>query len=99
VEAGLPKAQVRVSGEQLRAVFDNVALAEYHCRYDWRDRTVRDIGAGVFYLMRFASPQGSLLLLTPQNFVVVHRARLPRCRASRPSPTQQLLLFELVHTG
>jgi hypothetical protein len=27
-----------VSGEQLRAVFENVVLAEYHCRYDWRNR-------------------------------------------------------------
>jgi hypothetical protein len=25
-----------VSGEQLRATFENVVLAEYHCRYDWR---------------------------------------------------------------
>jgi hypothetical protein len=36
VEAGLPHTQVLlwVSGEHLRAAFDNVVLAEYHCRYD-----------------------------------------------------------------
>jgi len=34
VEEGLPQTQVLlwVSGEQLRAVFENVLLAEYHCR-------------------------------------------------------------------
>jgi len=34
VEAGLPQTQVLlwVAGEQLRAVFENVILAEYHCR-------------------------------------------------------------------
>jgi hypothetical protein len=34
VEAGVPKPQVLlwVYGEQLRAVLDNVILAEYHCR-------------------------------------------------------------------
>ena len=36
IEAGLPHTQVLlwVSGEPLRAAFDNVILAEYHCRYD-----------------------------------------------------------------
>ena len=39
VEEGLPKTQVLLwrSGEQLRAVFENVLLAEYHCRYDWAE--------------------------------------------------------------
>jgi len=34
VEQGLPKTQVLlwVYGEQLRAMLDNVVLAEYHCR-------------------------------------------------------------------
>jgi hypothetical protein len=45
VEAGLPKTQVLlwVYGTELRAVFDNVVLAEYHCRYDLRHRQVKDI--------------------------------------------------------
>ena len=38
-------------------MFEGVVLAEYHCRYDWRDRHVTDIGAGVFHPTRFASPQ------------------------------------------
>jgi hypothetical protein len=39
VEAGLPKTRVLlwVYGEQLRAVLDHVVLAEYRCRYDWRE--------------------------------------------------------------
>jgi transposase InsO family protein len=45
VEEGLPQTRVLlwVSGEQLRAAFDHVILAEYHCRYDGRDRHVKEI--------------------------------------------------------
>jgi hypothetical protein len=101
VEEGLPQTQVLlwVAGERLRAVFEHVVLAEYHCRYDWHDRKVKDIRAGVLYPTRFASPQGSLIPLTPQEFVVVYRAKRPRRRAPHLSPGQQLLLFELVPTG
>jgi hypothetical protein len=69
VEAGLPQTQVLlwVSGEQLRAAFENVVLAEYHCRYDWRDHQVKDIHGDVFYPTRFVSPQGTLIPLTPKN--------------------------------
>jgi transposase InsO family protein len=101
VEEGLPRTQVLlwVSGEQLRAVFENVVLAEYRCHYDWRDHTVKDIHDGVFYPTRFASRQGRLIPLTPQEFMVVYRARSSRRRAPRRLPAQQLLLFEMVPTG
>jgi transposase InsO family protein len=101
IEEGLPQTQVLlwVSGEQLRAVFENVLLAEYHCRYDWRDRHVKEIREGAFYPTRFASPQGTLIPLTSQNSVVVYRARRPRRRAPHLPPTQQVLLFEVIHTG
>ena len=101
LEEGLPHTQVLlwVSGEQLRATFKHVVLAEYRCHYDWRDRKVTDIREGVFYPTRFASPQGTLLPLTPQAFMVVYRARSSRRRARRRLPAQQLLLFEVVPTG
>jgi hypothetical protein len=101
VEEGLPRTQVFlwVSGEQLRAACEHVVLAEYHCRYDWRNRQVQAIREGVFYHTRFASPQGALIPLTPQESLVVYRARPSRRRGPRPSPAQQLLLFELVHRG
>jgi hypothetical protein len=101
VEAGLPQTQVLlwVAGEQLRAVFENVILAEYRCRYDWRDRHVKDIRDGQLYQTPFASPQGSLIPLTPREYMVIHRARRPRHRGPRPAPAPQLLLFELVSTG
>ena len=101
VEAGLPQTQVLlwVAGEQLRAVFENVLPAEYHCRYDWQDRHVKDIREGLRYQTRFASPQGSLIPLTPQECLVVYRAKRPRHRASHPARVQQLLLFELIATG
>jgi hypothetical protein len=101
VEAGLPQTQVLlwVAGEQLRAVFENVLLAEYHCRYDWQDRQVKDIREGLGYQTRFASPQGVLIPLTSQECLVVYRAKRLRRRAPQPDRVQQLLLFELVTTG
>jgi transposase InsO family protein len=101
IEEGLPHTQVLlwVSGAQLRAVFENVVLAVYHCRYDWRDRQVTDIRQGVFYPTRFASPQGTLIPLTPKDSVVVYRVRSPRRRVPQLTPTPQLLLFEVVRAG
>jgi hypothetical protein len=32
------KVLLWVYGEQLRAMFDNVVLAEYRCRYNWQTR-------------------------------------------------------------
>jgi hypothetical protein len=101
LEEGLPHTQVLlwVFGEQLRATFEHVVLAEYRCHYDWRDRQVTDIRQGVFYPTRFASPQGMLLPLTPQECMVVYRARPSRRRAPRLSPAQQLWLFEVMPPG
>jgi hypothetical protein len=99
VEAGIPQTQVFlwVYGEQLRAVLDHVVLAEYHCRYDWREHKVTDIRNGVFYATRFVSPQGSLVPLTPQESLGLYRPQ-PRARQTPlPLPAQQLWLFELVH--
>jgi hypothetical protein len=61
-----------VAGESLWAAFENVTVAEYRCRYDWQDRKVKDIHGGVFYPTRFASPQGTLIPLTPQESLVVY---------------------------
>jgi len=101
IEQGVPKTQVLlwVYGEQLRAVLDQVILAEYHCRYDWRTHKVTEIRDGIFYPTRFVSPQGSLLPLTPQESLVLYRPQPLRRPARLPLPTQQLMLFELVPTG
>jgi transposase InsO family protein len=101
IEQGVPKTQVLlwVYGEQLRAVLDHVVLAEYHCRYDWRTHKVTEIRDGIFYSTRFASPQGSLIPLTPQESLVLYRPQPLRRPAWRPFPVQQLMLFELVPTG
>jgi hypothetical protein len=101
VEQGVPRTQVLlgVYGEQLRAVLDNVVFAEYHCRYDWRPRKVTEGRDGVFSPTRFASPQGMLLPLNPQESLVVYRPQGLRRLPRRPWPTQQLWLFELVHTA
>jgi hypothetical protein len=99
----LHKAQTQVllwvSGEHLRAAFENVVLAEYHCRDDWRAHQVKDIHGGVFYPTRFASPQGTLIPLAPQESLVVYRLKSPRRRTPRLAPMPQLLLFEIVPAG
>jgi transposase InsO family protein len=98
VEAGLPQTRVFlwVYGEQLRAVLDHVVLAEYHCRYDWREHKVTDIRHGVFYATRYVSPQGVLVPLTPQESLVLYRPKSRARQAQLPCPAQQLWLFELV---
>jgi transposase InsO family protein len=99
VEEGLPKTRVLlwVYGEQLRAMCEDVVLAEYHCHYDGREHKVTTIQHGVFYPTRFASPQGTLIPMNPQACVVLYRPTSPR-RPARPRRfTPQLLLFEWVH--
>jgi hypothetical protein len=101
VEAGLPKTRVLlwVYGEQLRAVLDHVVLAAYQCRYDWRAQKVTDLRDGVFYPTRFASPQGTLIPLTPQESLIVYRPTPMARLVQRPVPVQQLWLFALVQTA
>jgi hypothetical protein len=85
-----------VYGEQLRALYEDVILAEYHCCYDGRTRTVTAIQQGVFYPTRVASPQGTLIPLNPQESLVLYRPT-PARRPARPrGSTPQLLLCELV---
>jgi hypothetical protein len=80
-------------------MFENVVLAEYHCRYDWQDRQVKDVRDGVFYATQFASPQGLLLPLNPQESLVLYRPNPFMRQARLPFPVEQLWLFELVHTA
>ncbi len=98
VEEGLPKTRVLlwVYGTELRAVFENVVLAEYHCRYDLRDRHVKDIRDGRFYATDFASKQGALIPLTLQESLVLYRQKSAPRQARLSFPAQQLWLFELV---
>jgi hypothetical protein len=88
-----------LSGDQLRAVFDNVVVAEYRCHYDWRTRQVKDIRDGVFYPTRYASSQGALIPFNPQETLVLYRPQSGRRRARQASFTQQLLLFEWMPTA
>jgi hypothetical protein len=77
-------------------VHSEVILAKYHCRYDWRTRKVTELRNGVFYLTRFASPQGTLIPLNPQKSLVLYRPTPPRRPAGKRVPQQQWLPFELV---
>jgi hypothetical protein len=91
VEQGVPQTQVLLwgYGEQLRAVLDNGVLAEYHCRYDGRPHKVTEIRDGVFDPTRFASPQGALIPLTPQESLVLYRPQTRRRQAHKSFSTQQ----------
>src|SRR5712664_4115238 len=95
VKQGLPQTQVLlwVSGNELRAVFDTVVLAAYHCHYDVRSGTVTDIRDGSFAPTRFASPQGALLPFNPQECCLVYRPQARSHRPALPCPAQQLWLF------
>ena len=95
VEQGLPQTQVLlwVSGDALRAVFDTVVLAAYHCHYDVRHGTVTDMRDGRFAPTRFASPQGTLLPFNPQEGCVVYRPQSWSHRPALPCPDQRLWLF------
>ena len=88
VEQGLPTTPVLLwlSGDQLRAVFDNVVVAEYRCYYDWRNRHVTNIRDGVFYRTRYASSQGVLIPIIPQESLVLYRPQARGRRALRPHP-------------
>jgi hypothetical protein len=68
IEEGLPHTQVLlwVSGEQLRAVFEHVVLAEYRCHYDWRARKVTDISYGQkTHSVKARGIVGTVLMLCP----------------------------------
>ena len=67
--ARLPKTQVLlwVYGEQMRAMFEHVVLAEYRCRDDWQDRHVKEVRDGVFYATPFPHLRGSLIPLNAQE--------------------------------
>ena len=94
-----PRVLLWVYGEQLRAMWDDVVLAEYHCRYAWQDRKVTALSDGIFYPTRLGSPQGSLIPVTPQTSLVLYRPRSPRGPHPLPTPARQLLLFEVVATA
>ena len=76
-----------------------MVLAEYRCRYDWRAQKVTDMRDGVFYATRFASPQGTLIPLTPHESLIVYRPKPTARLVQLPVPVQQLWLFELVQTA
>jgi hypothetical protein len=101
VAEGLPKTQVLlwVYGNALRAVSDHVVFAAYHCRYDLRERKVKDIRDGSFPPTRFASTQGSLLPLNPQESLLLYRPKPLMRQARLLFPPPQLWLFERVETA
>ena len=100
VEAGLPQTQVLlwVAGTQLRAAFDHVILAEYHCRYDWRDRRVKEVRQGVVSPHPLCVAAGHPPPVDAPG-LPGHLSRAGQASSTAPPPTPQLLLFEVVPTA
>jgi hypothetical protein len=97
VDQGLAQTPVLlwVAGEELRAVYDHVLLAEYTCHYDLRTGTVTRLRLGQWYPSPFAArqAQGALLERTPQDSVIVVRPPAVRQPAAGPGRAAQLRLF------
>jgi hypothetical protein len=102
-EEGVPPTQILlwVYGEQLRAVFDDVLVAESHGRDDGQTRKVHDIRDGVVSPTRFLSSQGSLIPLHARATFVVSRPTPSRQPPGPPRTTgmRPLLLFALAAAG
>jgi hypothetical protein len=99
IEEGLPKKRVLlwVYGDRLRAEFENVVLAEYRCRYDWKEHKVQEIRDPVLYRTPFASPQQPLIPLSEQEWITtIYRPPTVRRRRRHSNAEWQLVLFELV---
>ena len=84
-----------VAGEELRAVYDHVLLAEYTCHYDLRTGTVTRLRLGPWYPSPFAArqAQGALLDRTPQDSVIVTRPPAVQRPVLGPGQAEQLGLF------
>jgi transposase InsO family protein len=97
VDQGLVQAPVLlwVAGEDLRAVYDHVLLAEYTCHYDLRTGTGTRLRLGQWYPSPFAArqAQGALLERTPQDSRIVSRPPAMRRPTASPLRTAQLGLF------
>ena len=85
-----------VYGDRLRAEFENVVLAEYHCRYDWKEHRVKDVRNPVLYQTPFASPQQRLIPLNEQVCITAEYRPLTLCQRRCYNSEWQLVLFELV---
>ena len=97
VDQGLAQQPVLlwVAGEELRAVYDHVLVAEYTCHYDLRTGTVTRLRLGQWYPSPFAArqAQGALLERTPQDSVIVVRPPAVRLPTAGPGQAEQLRLF------
>jgi len=97
VDDGVPQTPILlwVAGEDLRAVYDHVLLAEYTCHYDLRTGTVTRLGLGQWYPSPFAAwqAQGVLLARTPQDTRIVARPPTVRRPAVSSVQVEQLRLL------
>ena len=98
IEEGLPRKRVLlwIYGDRLRAEFESVVLAEYRCRYDWKEGKVKDIRDPILHQTPFVSPQQDLIPLSEQEWITVYKPAGKRRRRPRTEPVWQLVLFELV---
>jgi hypothetical protein len=84
-----------VAGEDLRAVYDQVLVAEYTCHYNLRTGRVTALRLGQWYPSPFATrqAQGVRLERTPQDSVIMVRPPVVRQPVTDPEQAEQLRLF------
>jgi hypothetical protein len=97
VDQGLAQTPVFlwVAGEDRRAVYNHVLLAEYACHYDLRTGTGTRLRLGQWYPSPFAArqAQGMLLERTPQDSRIVVRSPAVRRPTASPLRAEQLGLL------
>jgi hypothetical protein len=103
IDQGLTQTPVLlwVAGEELRAVYDHVLLAEYTCHYALRTGTVTRLRLGHWHFSPFAARQAQEVLLerTPQDSVVVVRPPVVRGPAATARSAKQLGLLRTPHSA
>ncbi len=84
-----------MAGEELRAVYEHVLVAEYACHYDLRTGTGTSLRLGPWYPNPFAArqAQGVLLERTSQDSVIVTRPPVGRRPGLGRGQAEQLGLF------
>jgi transposase InsO family protein len=103
IDEGLAQLPVCLwaTGEDLRAVYDHVLVAEYTCHYDLRTGTVTRLHLGQWYPSPFTAGQGqgTLLERTPQDSLIVVRPPSGRRPATAAVQAEQLGLFAGLQTA
>jgi hypothetical protein len=83
-----PPVLLWVEEPQLKAVWDSMVLAEYHCHDDKATQQVREMSQGTWYPTPVASSQVTFLPRQAEECVVLYRPAGPRQQLNLSVPAQ-----------